>query len=118
MYQCKVCAYSEMPYPPADYNICPCCGVEYSVDDAFESHYELRDRWLSSGANWFSRRDPYIRPVNWSAWDQLDLAGFPYSVARPPSIVKDTVELAPLPPGMLSQVTSWPHCHRSDPKYA
>lgn len=83
-YQCKVCAYSQMPSPPEDYSICPCCGVEYGVDDAFESYRVLRDDWLREGGHWFSQRQPYQRPVNWNAWDQLDLAEYDYGIPRPP----------------------------------
>ncbi len=88
--QCKVCGYPEMPYPPADYNICPCCGIEYAVDDAFESHAQLRDEWLRAGARWFSQRAPFLKPMNWNAWDQLDFAGLSYAIPRPPSIVQNT----------------------------
>lgn len=58
-YRCLVCGYDQMPHPPADYNICPCCGVEYELDDVFESHLELRNDWLRNGGKWFSRSKNY-----------------------------------------------------------
>lgn len=99
-YRCLVCGYDQMPYPPQDYNICPCCGTEYGVDDVFESHYELRNQWLSMGGHWFSRVRPYIRPPYWNAWDQLDLAGYHYSVHRPVSTVTKESNSVPRPNGL------------------
>jgi len=90
-YQCKVCAYAEMPYAPADYNICPCCGTEYCVDDSVSSYLELRNNWLRNGGFWFGRRVPFLEPPHWNAWDQLDIAGFKYSVSRPVPISKENV---------------------------
>ena len=87
-YRCLVCGYGEMPHPPRAYNICPCCGIEYGFDDAFDSHQELRNEWLMHGARWFSNISPYLPPVNWSAWDQLDLAGYPFAVPRPENSIK------------------------------
>lgn len=98
-YRCRVCGYDQMPYPPRDYNICPCCGVEYGIDDSFESYEELRDEWLAVGAPWFSNIDPYLPPVNWNAWDQLDSANFQYSVPRPEPAVSVQVEHPSIPQG-------------------
>jgi hypothetical protein len=42
-YRCKMCGYDQMPFPPNRHNICPCCGIEYGVDDALESYERLRD---------------------------------------------------------------------------
>jgi hypothetical protein len=88
-----------MPYPPSGYNICPCCGVEYGVDDAFDSHEELRDMWLQAGAPWFSSEYPYLRLPNWDAWNQLDLAGYRYNVARPVSSSKTDLFISRIPEG-------------------
>lgn len=96
-YRCLVCAYDQMPHPPRDYNICPCCGSEYGVDDVFESHAELRDEWLRAGGPWFSRISPYNQPPNWNAWNQLDLAGYAYSVERPQTRVKKVLYSPPIP---------------------
>ena len=83
MFRCLVCGYNQMPHPPKDYNICPCCGTEYGLDDAFDSYELLRDKWLEKGAPWMSQSSPYNQPQQWNAWDQLDLAGYHYSVPRP-----------------------------------
>lgn len=80
-----------MPYPPMDYGICPCCGVEYGLDDAFDSHLKLRNQWLKRGAPWFSQHHPYDPPANWNAWEQLDLAGYQYDVVPPESSIKTDV---------------------------
>lgn len=52
-YLCPVCFFDQLPYPPNDYHICPCCGTEFENDDAEYSYAELRDRWIASGASWF-----------------------------------------------------------------
>jgi len=57
-FRCPVCLFSEMPYPPSDYNICPRCGTEFGNDDADFTHEELRDHWIMSGANWFYGNPP------------------------------------------------------------
>ena len=41
-YRCPVCFFDEMPDPPRDYNICPCCGTEFGNDDVEYSYAELR----------------------------------------------------------------------------
>lgn len=84
-YKCKVCGYDQMPHPPANYSICPCCGVEYGLDDEDATHDQLRNEWLRAGAPWFSRIEPYVQPVNWDAWEQVERAGYRYSVPRPQS---------------------------------
>jgi hypothetical protein len=76
-----------MPHPPKGYNICPCCGIEFGLDDAFEGYEELRNQWLAAGGSWFSQVHPYIQPVNWDAWKQLDSAGYPYRVPRPTTVI-------------------------------
>lgn len=53
-FTCPVCFYPEMTEPPQDFNICPCCGVEFENDDYDTSHAELRQQWLHAGAPWFS----------------------------------------------------------------
>lgn|SRR5260370_23270451 len=67
MNQCPVCFYSELPYPPADYHICPCCGTEFGNDDAEFSHDQLREAWVAGGAHWFFGR----APERWNPWLQL-----------------------------------------------
>jgi len=90
-YRCMVCGYDEMPSPPQDYNICPCCGVEYGLDDVFDTYRDLREEWLAAGGKWFSRHPNQKPPMNWSAWEQLDLAEFEYSIPSPSSNISTTI---------------------------
>src|SRR5438477_9835598 len=90
-YRCKMCGYDQMPDPPNRHNICPCCGIEYGVDDAFESYEELRNDWLRAGAPWFSQLEPYVVPAGWNAWDQLDRAGYVYAAPRPEVLVRTQI---------------------------
>jgi hypothetical protein len=69
---CPVCAYPDMPYPPSDYNICPCCGTEFGNDDAIASVDELRARWIEHGAPWFYG----VSPLGWDAVLQLIEGGY------------------------------------------
>jgi hypothetical protein len=93
IYKCPVCAFAQMPYPPADYNICPCCGTEFGIDDDFASYLELRDDWLRRGGKWFGETKPYTRPAFWNAWNQLESAGFPYNVPSPQSSTIDYIPI-------------------------
>lgn len=70
-YWCPVCNFAGLPDPPANYEICPCCGTEFGNDDAQFSHRALRDLWLIRGAHWFFGNPP----PNWSAYRQLLDAG-------------------------------------------
>ncbi len=71
---CPVCGYNELPEPPQDYNICPCCGTEFGYTDFTASHESLRDRWVQRGMTWHSRR--VSPPLDWNPEDQLMRAGF------------------------------------------
>jgi hypothetical protein len=75
-YRCPVCMFDRLPYPAADYHICPCCGTEFGSDDARFSHSQLRDMWLASGAFWFFGK----APLGWNPWTQLINGGFGSSV--------------------------------------
>jgi len=74
-YLCPVCGYDKMKTPPEDYNICPSCGTEFGYEDFADTYQErqerweeLRFRWLSRGAPWFS---PVTRaPANWNPYRQ------------------------------------------------
>lgn len=66
---CPVCLYANLPYLPTNYNICPCCGTEFGNDDAFETHEELRWRWIDSGAQWHSH--VVLPPAGWDVVSQL-----------------------------------------------
>ena len=67
MFTCPVCYFENMPDPPMDYNICPCCGTEFGHDDEALSDAELRSQWLSNGARWFYMQPP----TGWDPWRQL-----------------------------------------------
>ena len=68
-HECPVCAYRNMPDAPQDYEICPCCGTEFGMDDVERTHEELRKEWMAKGARWFS--DESQAPRGWNAMDQL-----------------------------------------------
>lgn len=70
-YTCPVCAYPELPYPPRDYHICPCCGTEFGNDDIDVTHEQLREMWIAMGAEWFFRNPP----ANWNPYLQLSAVG-------------------------------------------
>lgn len=70
---CPVCGYEKMLRPPASGYICPCCGVQFELDDDELSHRELRRRWIEHGMAWFSRAT--VPPVNWNPIIQLNDAG-------------------------------------------
>jgi hypothetical protein len=57
-YCCPVCKFSDLPYPPTNYNICPCCGTEFGNDDEDFTHTQLRNMWLAGGASWFFGNPP------------------------------------------------------------
>ena len=71
-YRCPVCFFDRLPYPPAHYHICPCCGTEFGNDDAEFSHQQQRELWVACGANWFFGK----APEHWNPWIQLLKAGF------------------------------------------
>jgi hypothetical protein len=73
IYQCPVCGYTELPRPPSDYLICPCCGTEFGYDDYVTVHEQLRQRWMALGAPWFSHTRS--APQGWSALAQLMTSG-------------------------------------------
>lgn len=68
-YYCPVCGYDQLVEPPANHNICSCCGTHFGYHDAGHSWLELRDIWLRKGAPWFSRAVP--QPTGWNALEQL-----------------------------------------------
>jgi len=71
-FTCPTCYYTGLQEPPANYNICECCGTEFGVDDELHSYEELRSRWINLGAPWFFRTPP----VGWNPWVQLFTANF------------------------------------------
>ena len=72
-YTCPVCGYDGMPDPPADFEICPCCGTEFGNDDFDATHEELRARWVAGGARWWYT--PEAPPAGWDPSEQLRRAG-------------------------------------------
>lgn len=63
--------FTNLPYPPRGYHICPCCGTEFGNDDADLTHEQLREMWLAGGAHWFFG----ISPDGWNWFTQLYEAG-------------------------------------------
>jgi hypothetical protein len=64
-----------------DDSICPCCGTHFGYHDYATTYEELRLRWISRGAPWFSHaRRP---PVGWSAFTQLLNSGFATETGAP-----------------------------------
>ena len=68
-FRCPVCAYPKLPYPAADYEICPSCGTEFEYHDARRTHAELREQWKASGAKWYSA--VVAPPTGWNGYKQL-----------------------------------------------
>jgi|SRR5271165_2290208 len=77
-FRCPVCAYSDLPEPPVNFSICPCCGTEFGFDDAARSYEELRKCWIQQNSPWFSRARS--EPHGWNPWWQLIAAGYGYDV--------------------------------------
>jgi len=67
--KCPVCGFFDMPYAPVPFNVCPCCGTEFGVDDRKVTHRDLRHAWISSGMPWFD--DISSPPKNWNRYGQL-----------------------------------------------
>lgn len=61
-HQCPVCGFG-MDEPPANYNICPCCGTEFGYHDRNASIVQLRANWIRDGLRWWSPVDSV--PENW-----------------------------------------------------
>jgi len=86
-YGCPVCMFGGMPYPPKDYNICPCCGTEFGNDDADRSYAELRAEWIANGAPWFFGNPP----ATWNVWKQIICAEVPPTEATNTADTQDTI---------------------------
>jgi len=86
LYTCPVCAYSRMPYPIEEGNICPCCGTEFGYDDMDATYREVRDRWVGAGTPWFSPID--APPLLWNGIVQLVGAEYEFT---PPTWLAATV---------------------------
>jgi|SRR5579863_1561197 len=89
LYICPVCAYT-LSYPPEDFNICPCCGTEFGYDDTTFTYRELRNKWLATGAKWFSPVDN--PPFGWNPFVQLILADYEFDVPLPENALVGTTQ--------------------------
>jgi len=77
MSPCPVCAYPKLAEPPrsksggGSYEICPCCGFQFGVDDDDKglTYAQWRQRWIADGAEWWSSKTK--PPANWDAEKQL-----------------------------------------------
>jgi hypothetical protein len=69
MYICPVCGYERMPDPPVNFNICPCCGTEFELDDLDTTYAALRQRWIAAGCPWFDALEE--KPAGWNPNRQL-----------------------------------------------
>ena len=64
-YLCPICGFL-LDVPPADYNICPSCGVEFGSDTVEWTYQELQRGWIDRGMEWTSRvipRPPHYNPL-------------------------------------------------------
>ena len=76
---CPVCNYDNLIDPPyneygyGSYEICPCCGFEFGLDDFPDKEEGIknwREQWIEGGYKWFSTcRFP---PLNWDPVEQLN----------------------------------------------
>jgi len=67
-YTCFVCGYEELPDPPENHDICPCCLVEFEYDDHDPENY--RKWWVADGMRFRSRAIP--PPKDWDPVKQLE----------------------------------------------
>ena len=77
-YMCPVCGYYSLSRPADDYNICPSCGTEFSVDDVEYTLDELRANWVRNGYQWHSR--VIARPPDWNPIRQLERVLIPVAI--------------------------------------
>jgi hypothetical protein len=74
---CPVCGYPGLGEAPraksggGSYEICPCCGYQFGVDDDDRriSHAAHRNAWVKGGLNWWSKASR--PPPGWDAKAQL-----------------------------------------------
>ncbi|MCD8032141.1 MAG: hypothetical protein LUF85_15295 [Bacteroides sp.] len=73
---CRVCGLFIQDKPWGEngktptYEICPCCGVEFGVEDyTKESTKEYREKWIESGCQWFDKKE---KPENWNLSLQME----------------------------------------------
>jgi hypothetical protein len=73
-YTCPVCGYEELPSPPEDWMICPCCNTMFGYSDENWGSELLRREWIEAGAKWGSR--DVHQPIFWSPIRQLLNIGY------------------------------------------
>ena len=83
-HKCPVCGYKQLSQPPRADTICPCCGTHFGYHDYATTHEELRARWISKGAPWFSRARQ--QPADWDPMVQLWESGFGFQNGAPDEI--------------------------------
>jgi len=79
---CPACG-TDLDFEPwkgdsASDEICPCCGIQFGYDDAAGGdplrrptiYRQWRERWLASGAQWFSVSRP--PPPSWDVQSQIE----------------------------------------------
>jgi predicted RNA-binding Zn-ribbon protein involved in translation (DUF1610 family) len=85
LHVCPVCGFQglrQQAWPDVgmpSFEICPSCGIQFGYDDMTcdlgqrqEIHQAWRKRWMRSGMNWWSRREP---PPSWDPVEQMRSAG-------------------------------------------
>ena len=73
---CRVCGLGLGGFLPwgedgvtPSYSICPCCGVEFGLEDSGLSNVlSARDFWLEQGAQWFQSEE---KPPSWDKDKQM-----------------------------------------------
>jgi hypothetical protein len=93
-YKCPVCGYKELSRPPQDDTICPCCGTHFGYHDYATTHEDLRMRWISTGARWFSRARQ--QPHGWDAMTQLLESGLAIHLGAEKSETTVEFDIEPL----------------------
>ena len=73
---CSVCGYDKLDYPIQNYDICPSCFCEFGVSDLDWTYSELREDWITRGAQWANGSNVIPTPPNWSACRQLLNVGY------------------------------------------
>ncbi len=79
-YVCPVCKFDGLSEPPYNsegsgpYEICPCCGFEFGVDDfgynsCKEAHAVWRKQWIDRGCLWQYSENK--KPKDWDPVEQL-----------------------------------------------
>lgn len=81
-YICPVCNFDGLDEPPynscgsGSYEICPCCGFEFGLDDFGYDSYEKahavwRKKWIDNGCIWWSSQENR-KPKDWDPIKQLN----------------------------------------------